>query len=198
MTLPPLPSRSSERHIFPTLPNALHARIPVLLAFLSAAIADVTRNVNVVVEILTLRICRVGALSFVVALLLCALPPDAHTEIIIILLLVKFPPQRKLSLAKNLEFAEQSETDRGYRGSAPAKVRCPGGLLEDPNDDAKAMSARVRSRQETVNERFKNWGILNTPYCHNIFKHQTVFGAIVCLTQLSLKFNPLFSVEYND
>jgi hypothetical protein len=102
------------------------------------------------------------------------------------------------ALAKNLEFAERCETDRGYRGSAPAKVKCPGGFLADPNDDVKAMSARVRSQQGTVNERFKNWGILNIPYRHNIFKHQTVFGAIVCLTQLSLKFNPLFSVEYND
>ena len=102
------------------------------------------------------------------------------------------------ALAKNLEFAERCETDRGYRGSAPAKVKCPGGLLEDPNDEAKSMLARVRSQQETVNECFKNWGILNTPYRHNIFKHQTVFGAIVCLTQLSLKFNPLFSIEYND
>ena len=88
--------------------------------------------------------------------------------------------------------------DRSYRGSAPVKVKCPGGLLADPDSAVKDMAQRVRCRQETVNERFKNWGILNTPYCHNIFKHQTVFGAIVCLTQLSLKFNPLFSVEYND
>ena len=99
MTLPPLPSRSSERHIFPTLPNALHACIPVLLAILSAVIADVARNVNVVPEIPTPHFGRGGALSFVVALLLGALPPDAHTEIVIIVLLVKVPPQRKLLLA---------------------------------------------------------------------------------------------------
>ncbi len=102
------------------------------------------------------------------------------------------------ALAKNLEDFERCETDRGYRGSAPAKVKCPGGLLEDPDPAVKAMAARVRSRQETVNERFKNWGILNNPYRHNIFKHQAVFGAIVCLTQLSLQANPLFSVEYYD
>jgi hypothetical protein len=101
-------------------------------------------------------------------------------------------------LAKNLEFAERCEMDRGYGGSAPAKVKCPDGLLADLDDGVKAMSARVRSRQETVKERFKNWGILNTPYRHNIFKHQTVFGAIVALTQLLLQANPLFSVEYND
>jgi len=104
----------------------------------------------------------------------------------------------KDALAKHLEVGERVETDRGYRGSAPGKVKCPDGLLEDPNPAAKEMAQRVRCRQETVNERFKNWGILNTPYRHNIFKHQTVFGAIVCLTQLSLRANPLFQVEYND
>jgi hypothetical protein len=104
----------------------------------------------------------------------------------------------KDALAKNLEVGERCETDRGYRGSAPVKVKCPGGLLADPDPAVKDMAQRVRCRQETVNERFKNWGILNTPYRHNIFKHQAVFGAIVCLTQLSLRANPLFQVEYND
>jgi hypothetical protein len=101
-------------------------------------------------------------------------------------------------LAKNLEEYERCETNRGYRGSAPEKVKCPGGLLEDPNPAVKAMTQRVQNRQETVNEWFKNWGILNPPYHHNIFKHQAVFGAIICLTQLSLQANLLFPVEYND
>ena len=104
----------------------------------------------------------------------------------------------KDALAKNLEVGERCETDRGYRGSVPMQVKCQGGLLEDPDPAVKAMAQRVRSRQETVNEWFKNWGILNTPYRHNIFKHQAVFGAIVSLTQLSLQANPLFHVEYND
>jgi hypothetical protein len=78
-------------------------------------------------------------------------------------------------------------------------VKCPGGLLADPNPAVMAILARVRSQQETVKKQFKNWGILSTPYHrHNIFKHQTVFGAIVSLTQLLLQANPLFSVEYND
>ncbi len=101
----------------------------------------------------------------------------------------------KDALAKNLEEYERCETDWGYRGSAPGLVKCPGGLLADPDPSVKAMSVRVRSRQETVNERFKNWEILNAPYRHNIFKHQIVSGAIVCLTQLSLRDNPLFSVR---
>ena len=98
----------------------------------------------------------------------------------------------------HLEPGERVETDRGYRGSAPKYVKCPDGLLADPDPAVKLMAARVRSRQETVNERFKNWAILCTPYRHKFLEHQTVFGAIVVLTQLSLAANPLFHVEYND
>ncbi len=67
----------------------------------------------------------------------------------------------KDALVKNLEVRERCETDRGYRGSAPAKVKYPSGLLADPDPAVKEMAQRVRSRQETVNERFKIWRILN-------------------------------------
>jgi hypothetical protein len=61
------------------------------------------------------------------------------------------------------------------------------------------MQQRVRSSQETVNKQFKNWAILSTPYHHQLLEHQTVFGAIVVLTQLSFAENPLFQVDfYND
>jgi len=73
-------------------------------------------------------------------------------------------------------------------------AKCPGVLWADPN--TAEMQQRVRSRQETVNERFKNWAILSTPYRHNLLEHQTVFGAIVVLTQLSFAANPLFPVAY--
>jgi hypothetical protein len=65
-------------------------------------------------------------------------------------------------------------TDKGYRGSAPKFVKCPGGL-EDPDPEVKAMAARVHNCQETVNERFKIWAILATLYCHYFPAHQTVF-----------------------
>jgi hypothetical protein len=93
---------------------------------------------------------------------------------------------------------EQVEMDRGYHGSMPKYVKCPNGLLADPDPAVKLMAARFWSRQETVNERFKNWAILCTPYRHEFLEHQTVFGTIVVLTQLSLAANPLFHVEYND
>lgn len=102
----------------------------------------------------------------------------------------------KHGLAKNLEPGERCEADGGYRGSAPLFVKCPG--VVEANPDKAKMQQRVRSRQETVNERFKNWGILATPYRHKLLEHQTVFGAIVVLTQLSLADDPLFQVEYND
>jgi hypothetical protein len=69
-------------------------------------------------------------------------------------------------------------------------------MTSDPN--TAWMQQRVRSRHETVNEGFKNWTILSTPYRHDPLEYQTVFGAIVVLTQLSLASNPVFSVVYND
>jgi len=88
----------------------------------------------------------------------------------------------------HLEPGERVEMDRGYRGSAPQYVKSPDGLLADLDPAVKLM----------VNARFKNWVILCTPYRHEFLEHQTVFGAIVVLTQLSLAANPLFHVEYND
>jgi hypothetical protein len=98
------------------------------------------------------------------------------------------------SLVSMLEPGERCETDRGYQGSAPTYVKCPGVLEADPN--TAEIQQRVRSRQETVNERFKNWAILSTPYRHDLLEHQTVFGAIVVLTQLTFAANPLFPVAY--
>jgi len=101
-----------------------------------------------------------------------------------------------MGLAGMLEKGERVEADMGYRGSAPQHVICPGLYM---NPDMKAISARVRSRQETVNKRFKQWNILVAAYRHDILDHQMVFGAIAALTQLSFEHGePLFSVDYND
>ena len=50
----------------------------------------------------------------------------------------------KDGLVTHLEPGEHVEIDRGYHGSAPQYVKF------------KLMAARVRSRQETINARFKN------------------------------------------
>jgi hypothetical protein len=97
-------------------------------------------------------------------------------------------------LVSMLEPGKRCETDRGYQGATPACVKCPGVVEADPN--TAQIQQRIRSRQETVNKRLKNWVILSTMYCHNLLEHQTVFGAIVVLTQLSFVANPLFQVAY--
>ena len=112
-------------------------------------------------------------------------------------------------LVNFLEAGERCETDDGYQGSAPLSHTSPPPPKNSPihleksychskDPDKAEMQQRVRNRQETVNKRFKNWAILSTPYRHQLLEHQTVFGAIVVLTQLLLAENPLFQVEYND
>jgi hypothetical protein len=85
-------------------------------------------------------------------------------------------------LMTHLQPGERVEMDRDYCGSVPKYVKCPNGLLADPDLAVKLMAARVWSQQETVNEQFENWAILCIPYCHKFLEHQTVFGAIVVLT----------------
>ncbi len=96
-----------------------------------------------------------------------------------------------------MEPGERCKIDKGYHGSAPEFVRCPSGIYDDLG--MRAMQARVRSRQEMVNKRLKNWAIiLLTPYCQDLRLHQTVFDTVITLLQLFFEYNPLFSVEYND
>ena len=95
-----------------------------------------------------------------------------------------------------LEPWERCETDDGYRGSAPVHVKLPTLPEEDPV--RAAIQQRVRNRQETANKQFKNWAILAVPYRHKLLDHQSVFRAIVVLTQLSFVENPLFQVDYDD
>jgi hypothetical protein len=99
-------------------------------------------------------------------------------------------------LVNYLEVRERCETDDGYRGNAPLYAKCLGVI--EANLEKAEIQQKVRNCQETVNKGFKSWAILSTPYRHKLLEHQTVFGAIVGLTQLSLADNPLFQVEYND
>lgn len=99
----------------------------------------------------------------------------------------------KHHLGKN----ERVEADDGYRGEAPGKVKCPASFANPIENEY--MQQRVRSRQETVNKRFKQWAILDQTYRHSTDDHAYVFRAIVVLTQLSLENGePLFPVSYKD
>ena len=101
------------------------------------------------------------------------------------------------SLRQWLDEDERVEADDGYIGEARWKVKCPASF---PNPAEKeAMQSRVRSRQETVNKRFKQWENLKQVFCHDVMLHGTVFRAIAVITQLAIQNGePLFSVDYKD
>jgi hypothetical protein len=94
-------------------------------------------------------------------------------------------------LVNVLTGGEKVEADKGYRGE-PHYVILPSG----ENDAAQ----RARSRHETVNKRFKQWGSLHRVFRHHLGKHQAVFFAVATITQLAIENGePLFDVlEYNN
>lgn len=92
---------------------------------------------------------------------------------------------------------ERVEADDGYIGEHPRHIKCPKGFANQ--EQTLFMQQRVRNRQETVNKRFKNWGILKQVYRHAIPKHGDVFRAIVVITQLSItNGEQLFECGYKD
>ena len=81
--------------------------------------------------------------------------------------------------------------DDGYAAEAPLRVKCPASIAE-PVERA-AMTQRVRSRHETVNKRFKQWGILRQVFRHDLANHRNVFAASCVVTQLAIENgDPLF------
>ncbi len=103
----------------------------------------------------------------------------------------------RASLATFLEPFERVEADDGYVGEAPLRVKCPASVTIE-KERLKVMN-RVRSRQETINKRFKQWGILQQVYRNNLIHHRDVFAAICVVTQLAIENGePLFTVEYDD
>jgi len=61
------------------------------------------------------------------------------------------------------------------------------------------MQSGARYRHETINGRFKTWGIFQQTYHHDIRRHGEVFRVIAIITQLAISNgSPLFSVEYED
>ena len=80
-------------------------------------------------------------------------------------------------LAHWLDEFKRVETDNGYIGEAPQKVKCPG-CASNPTKN-KVMQNRVRSRQETINGQLKNWELLNVMYCHDLMEHENFFGPML-------------------
>jgi hypothetical protein len=99
-------------------------------------------------------------------------------------------------LRQFLETGERVEADNGYVGTAD-KIKCPNNPCNPIENEG--MQSRVQSCHETINGRFKTWGILNEVYRHDIRQHGEVFREIAIITQLAIENgSPLFQVEYKD
>jgi hypothetical protein len=86
-------------------------------------------------------------------------------------------------LATWLEPGERVEADNGYLGLTQSAER-------------EEMGKLVRNHQETVNKRFKQWGILEQVYHNHLIHHRDVFVAICVITQLVIENSePLFPVH---
>ena len=60
-------------------------------------------------------------------------------------------------------------------------------------------SAFVRRRHETINRRFKQWGILKQVYRSHATTHGSAFRVCAIVTQLAIENGePLFQVDYKD
>ena len=101
------------------------------------------------------------------------------------------------SLLTHLEANERVEADDGYVGEHPQYVKCPRGFA-NPKETL-YMQQRVRNRQETINNRFKNWGVLRQVYRHDIPRHGEVFRVVAIVSQLSINEGErLFECGYKD
>ena len=82
---------------------------------------------------------------------------------------------------------EMVEADRGYRGE-PTKCRIP---VDYMNRRQKNQKCRARARQETVNARFKQFGVLSQRFRHRVtmddmIRHKLVFHSIAIITQIGI------------
>ena len=101
------------------------------------------------------------------------------------------------SLISHLSYGERVEADDGYIGEAPDHIKCPKSFV-NPEETVR-MQVRARSRQETVNKRFKNWGILKQVYRNTITSHGDAFRAIAVITQQSIRNGKaIFACGYRD
>jgi DDE superfamily endonuclease len=101
------------------------------------------------------------------------------------------------SLMSHLDAGERVEADDGYVGETPQYVKCPKSFTNPKENEQ--MQKLVRSRQETVNARFKDWGCLLQRFRHDLVKHSNCFRSVAVITQLSIESGErLFDVLYSD
>ena len=79
----------------------------------------------------------------------------------------------------------------------PEFVKCPAGF-SNPQENLK-IQQRVRSRQETINKRFKDWGCRHQTWRHDIASHGRAFGVILIVLQLAINTGEkLFTVDEEE
>lgn len=103
------------------------------------------------------------------------------------------------SILTHLGDAERVEADDGYIGEAPRYIKCPKSFTNP--EETLFMQSRVRSRQETINKRLKDWGILREMFRHKekIPNHGSVVRAILVLEQIAInQGETLFATGYKD
>ena len=92
---------------------------------------------------------------------------------------------------------ERVEADDGYVGEHPRHIKCPAGFAN--NRETEFMQQRVRSWQESVNNRFKHWGALTQTWRHEIVRHAEAFTVVVIVSQLTInEGEKLFDCGYRD
>lgn len=88
---------------------------------------------------------------------------------------------------------EKAQADLGYRGEHGTII------LPNPCDSFAVAKLKkdLRSRHETVNQRYKQFGVLRQTFRHDLSKHKSVFDAVTVLVQLSIRNGePLYQVQY--
>ena len=92
-----------------------------------------------------------------------------------------------------MEEHERVEADNGYAAGDPEVCKTPGGCFHSE----KKMRNRLMARQEVLNARLKNFGILRQRYRHDLESHGDTFRAILVITQIGIEFcnEPLYSCE---
>ena len=97
----------------------------------------------------------------------------------------------------HLTEGERVEADDGYVGEAPMYVKCPKSFVNPK--ETEYMQERVRSRQESLNNRLKFWGVSNTIFRHRIEHHGSCFRAVAVITQIAINNGEtLFQCGYKD
>lgn len=95
-------------------------------------------------------------------------------------------------LKNMLEPEEMAECDAGYKGDA--EYLRSRDIYTSKKE--KKEKSELRARHETVNRRFKQWGILKQQFRNGKEKHQSVFYSIAVMTQMDIDSgNVLFNCQ---